>query len=373
MRLDHFRRLRPHCPVCAAACRAAAREPAPLALGEVALAAGDDIIEGVLVCSERLCQREHPIVDGIPIVVADIASWSAHQLPALLRRDDLTPFTESLIGDAAGPQSEFHAERSNLGIYGWAHWGDRAGDRAGDGAGDGAGADAAQRHGGAYLGLLEACWPLQGAPVQGAWIDLGCAAGRGTVELARRGAEIAVGVDLGFAMLRVAERVRRTGRARFALRRGGLVFDRCDFAVPDVPAERIAYWCCDVAALPFADAAFGGALLLNVVDCVPAPLALLAETGRVLGRGAAALYASPYDWSPQATPVSQWLGGVGQRGPARGSSAAELRRILSADRAAGVDLGLVIESELDAVHWHLRTGDRSAMEYAVHAARLRRR
>ncbi|MDE2501490.1 MAG: methyltransferase domain-containing protein, partial [Burkholderiales bacterium] len=337
-----------------------------LALGAAALVQGDDIVEGVLVCSERLCQREHPIVDGIPIVVADIASWSAHQLPALQRRDDLSAFTESLIGDAAGPQSEFHAERSNLGIYGWAHWGDAA--RSGDAEGA-----AAPRHGGAYLGLLDACWPLLDAPPQGAWIDVGCAVGRGTVELARRGAGIAVGVDLGFAMLRVAERVRRSGRARYPLRRGGLVFDRCDVAVADVPAERIAYWCCDAAALPFADAAFAGALLLNVVDCVPAPLALLAEAGRLLAPGAAALYASPYDWSTQATPVSQWLGGAGQRGPARGSSAAELRRILSPDRAAGVDLGLVIESELEAVPWNLRTGDRAAMAYAVHAARLRRR
>ncbi|MDE1928906.1 MAG: hypothetical protein KGI36_17135, partial [Burkholderiales bacterium] len=97
MRLDHFRRLRPLCP----ACRAAGRAAAPLALGAAALVQGDDIVEGVLVCSERLCQREHPIVDGIPIVVADIASWSAHQLPALQRRDDLSAFTESMIGDAA--------------------------------------------------------------------------------------------------------------------------------------------------------------------------------------------------------------------------------------------------------------------------------
>ena len=355
MHVDHLERLRPWCP----ACRAAGRGASLLRLGHVARRDGDEIVEGVLLCGERLCQREHPVIDGIPVVVADIASWAAHQLPGVLRRDDLGPFVESLLGDAAGPASELHRERSNLGIYGWAHWGDLA-PPAGP-----------RRHGGAYAALLAQALPL--APPAGLWLDLGCSVGRGTLELARQGAALAVGVDLNFAMLRIAERVRRRGRAVFALRGEGVVFERFDAAVPAVPADRISHWCCDVAQLPFADATADGALLLNLLDCVPSPLALLAEAGRVLRPNAPALFSSPYDWSPNATPLGEWLGGHSQRSASGGSSAAELRRVLSADCAAGIDTGLVVEEERDGVPWHVQTGARSTMEYQVHLARLRRK
>ena len=368
MHIDHLRQLRPVCPTC----HAAGREPAALLLGHVEVAEGDEVLEGVLLCSDLRCQREHPIIDGIPVVVADIASWASHQVAGVMRRDDLSAYAESLLGDATGPASEFHRDRSNLGIYGWAHWGDLA-------------PPAGRGHGGAYAALLAHALDLAETPPTGVWLDLGCSVGRGPLELARRGVGLAVGIDLNFAMLRVAERVRRQGRARFPLRRGGVVFERFDAAVPDipaipdtpdVPAARLihtSHWCCDVSTLPFAAACFDGALLLNLLDCVPDPLALLFETGRVVAPQGQVLFSSPYDWSPNATSMAQWLGGHSQRGASQGSSVAELRRILSADRAAGVDTGLVIEAERDAVPWHVQTGERSTMAYSVHMARLRRR
>lgn len=359
MQRAHFDRLRPLCPTC----RAAGRTPAPLSIGTVAVVDGDDILEGVLLCTDMRCQREHPVIDGIPVVVADISSWAAHQLPGVLRRDDLSAFAESLLGDAAGPQSDLHRERYNLGTYGWAHWGDLHGVTD----------TAARGYGGAYATLLQQALALAVDGVAGLWLDLGCSVGRGTLELARAGAGLAVGIDLNFAMLRIAERVARSGRAVFPLRRGGVVFDRFDAAVDAVPRERISHWCCDVASLPLADGQADGALLLNLLDCVPQPLALLAETGRALAPGAAALFSSPYDWSPAATPVEQWIGGHSQRSATHGSSVAELRRILSADCAAGVDTGLAIELETDGVPWHVQTSERATMEYALHMARLRRK
>lgn len=356
MLVEHLKRLQPLCPVC----RNAGREPSTLRLGTVAKSDGEDVIEGVLLCPALLCQHEHPIIDGIPVVVADIASWAAHQMPGLLRRDDLSAFAESLLGDAAGPGSDLDRERTNLGIYGWAHWGDFA-------------PEAGQGHGGAYAELLQAALSIQGTPASGPWLDLGCSVGRGTLELARRGADLAIGVDLNFAMLRIAERARRSGRAVFPLRRGGIVFDRIDAPLGAVPRERMGYWCCDVSLLPFTDGFFAGALLLNLLDCVTAPLGLLSESARVLTAGARALFSSPYDWSANATPASQWLGGHSQRNDSHGDSATELRRILSTDCAAGIDTGFIIDAERDAVPWHLRTGERSTMAYAVHLATLQRK
>jgi SAM-dependent methyltransferase/uncharacterized protein YbaR (Trm112 family) len=353
VREEHLQRLRPVCP----ACRAAGRDDAPLDLGTVAKRAGADILEGVLLCPVRLCRREHPIVDGIPILVADLGSWAAHQLPGVLRRDDLTPFAESLLGDAAGPGSAHDGERNTLSSYGRGHWGDLDPDEP-----------AAE----CFATLVATALELLPAPPAGAWLDAGCAVGRGTLELARRTPGPVAGVDLGFGMLRVAERVRRTGRAGYPQRRVGLVYDAKDFAVEDVPAERIGFWCADAAALPFPAEAFDGALSLNVLDCVHAPLAHLVELGRIVAPGGPVLLSTPYDWSPAATPVEQWLGGHSQRGPAGGSSAAELRRILAPGAPAGVDTGLTIVAELDGVPWRVYANERSATEYALHLLRLER-
>jgi SAM-dependent methyltransferase len=306
-----------------------------------------------------MCQREHPIIDGIPVVVADIGNWAAHQLDAVMRRDFST-FMESLLGDAAGPETNFNNERTNLSGYARGHWGDLDEERP------------AAREG-SFVKLLETALTLLGEAPRGIWIDLGCSVGRGTFELARRTGNLVVGVDLNFAMLRVAEKVRRQGRAVFPLRRVGIVFDRCDFPVPNLPRQHVSFWCCDVAALPFDNGIFDGALSLNVLDSIQSPLGHLMEMGRVLAAGARALLSSPYDWSPTATPLAHWLGGHSQRTASGGSSVAELRRILSIDAAAGVDTGLLITGERDRVPWRVYANERASMDYAVHLLSLQRK
>jgi hypothetical protein len=100
---------------------------------------------------------------------------------------------------------------------------------------------------------------------------------------------------------------------------------------------------------------------------VQSPLAHLSEMGRVLEEHASAVLSTPYDWSTHATPLDQWLGGHSQRGAARGSSAAELRRVLST-----LDLGLHIEAERERLEWLVYIHERASMQYAVHLVHLRR-
>jgi SAM-dependent methyltransferase len=170
----------------------------------------------------------------------------------------------------------------------------------------------------------------------------------------------------------VAERVRREGVAVYPQRRVGIVYDRREVAVADVPAEHLGFWCADAELLPFAAGTFAGALSLNVLDCVRSPLAHLIELGRAVRPGGDALLSTPYDWSVTATPLEQWIGGHSQRGPAGGSSAEELRRILSPDAAAGVDTGLTIAEERDGVPWRVHSNERSAVDYNLHLLRLTR-
>ena len=134
-----------------------------------------------------------------------------------------------------------------------------------------------------------------------------------------------------------------------------------------MPGTRAAGW------PPFADATFAGALSINVLDCVPSPLTHLVELGRVVAPGGHALLVTPFDWSAAATQLPHWIGGHSQRGSAGGSSAVELRRILSPELMAGIDTGLVIGDEVDGVPWRVYSNERAAMHYKAYLARLDRR
>lgn len=355
MRRGHFEALRPICPVC----RSARPEGSPLAIAAAIREEGDDLLEGILACTSPDCLREYPVLDGIPILVAGLRGWMEGSLLQILERDDLSPELESLLGDASGPGSAFDTTRQHLSAYAWDHYGDLD-----------PGAETNPPPGSAVR-LLERALTLDTlagetgeippAPV----LDVGCSVGRTTFRLAERLGRPVVGIDLSFGMLRVAGRVLREGRLRYPRRRVGMVYDRREVAV-DLPGRDLAdFWCCDAAALPFPGGTFALGASLNVLDCVASPRESLVELGRVLQPGGSALLATPYDWTPGATPVEAWLGGHSQRGANRGASEPVLRALLGGGHPAAVP-GLALAAEEPAFPWRVRLHDRSVMEYAVH-------
>jgi SAM-dependent methyltransferase/uncharacterized protein YbaR (Trm112 family) len=322
VRRAHFDALQPVCVVCRAA---------PIAVGTVIRERDDDILEGIANCTNDACLREYPIVDGIPIFVANIRTWLSANPLQLLGRNDLSPEIESLIGDVLGAGSAYDTLRQHIGIY--------------------AEADVFNHD--------------ARAEIDGPAIDIGCAVGGNTFALAERLQRLTLGVDLNFAMLRLASAALREGRVRYARRRVGLAYDRSERNVERPHRELIDFWCCDAAVLPFAPATFAFTASINVIDCLSSPHDALVEIARVLRPGGTALIATPYDWSPAATPVEQWLGGHSQRGAHRGASEPVLRRMLD-------EVGLTIVSEEPSVPWRLRLHDRSTMEYGVHVVAAKR-
>jgi SAM-dependent methyltransferase/uncharacterized protein YbaR (Trm112 family) len=322
VRRAHFDALQPLCVVCRAA---------RVAIATVIRERDGDVLEGIAACTNADCLREYPIVHGIPIFVANIRAWLSANPLQLLGRDDLSPEIESLIGDVLGPGSAYDTLRQHVGIYA---------------EGQSLEFDAT-------------------TDVDGPAIDIGCATGTSTFALAARLGRMTVGIDLNFAMLRLASSALREGRVRYARRRVGLVYDREERSFSPPARDLVDFWCCDAAALPFGPATFAFAQSINVIDCLAAPREAIAEIARVVRSGATALIATPYDWSPTATPVEQWLGGHSQRGAHRGASEPMLRRLLE-------DAGLRIVSEEPSRPWRVRLHERSTVEYAVHVVVARR-
>lgn len=350
MRRRHFEELAPVCPTC--------RRPeaaAPLAIAAVFAEAEDDIEQGILLCQNAACLREYPIIDGIPIIIREIRDYLARHQLAVFARDDLAAPLETLLGDGAGPGSHYDHQRQTLSTYAFSHFADLDEERADDPAA------------GSVVDVLEAALALGGEAPEGPALDAGCAVGRAALALAERRGGLVLGVDLGFAMLRLARAALR-GRARYPLRREGLVYERRRLEGRFPGAERVDFWACDFERLPFADGAFALALALNTLDCSPSPLAHLAALTAVLAPGGALRLATPFDWSPATTPFEAWVGGHSQRSEAGGRGEAALRALIGA--APGLER-LELLAERGDIRWRLRVHDRHAVEYRLHAIAAR--
>lgn len=384
MRRSHLEALRPTCPVCSGNGRASPLDPATVLAEEP-----EQIVEGILRCTEPGCLSEYPIIDGIPFILSNLREVVAGSIGQITGRDDLSGEIESLLGDCCGPGSPFDTARQQLSSYGWDHWADadpgetlaaQPSDPGGPTGADGrpeTGAEAlaetvAEAWGspasgpGSVVRLLESALRLAGNLPPGPILDLGCSVGRVTFELAGRSSDLVLGVDLNVAMLRLASRVLRRGRVRYPRRRAGLVYDLREFAVDPPGAERADFWACDAAALPFPPGRFAAVVGLNLLDSVASPVDALTAIARTLMPGGKALLACPYDWSPGATPAERWVGGHSQRGRWEGSPEAVLRSLLTPGGHPASIEGMIIVAEEQDLPWRVRLHDRGAVDYRCH-------
>jgi SAM-dependent methyltransferase/uncharacterized protein YbaR (Trm112 family) len=350
VRPEHFDAFRPVCPVCRGG-----QLLSPLQIAQVLRREGEHIVEGILHCSTETCRREFPIVDGIPILVADLRRYVAENITEIRASNDLSADVESLLGDCCGPGSAWDRTRQYLSSYGWDHYGDLDPDQLNE-----------QVQPGSVLRLLTAALRLLDDRPDGLILDVGCSVGRSTFALAERHKTLVLGIDISFPMLQLAAHVLRQEQVSYARRRVGIVYDRRVFPARMPAADRVDFWVCDALALPLPPRSVDLAMCLNILDCVVSPVQLLASLQYVLHSGGQTVLACPYDWSPVATPVESWLGGHSQRSPSAGASEAVLRALLDSVLDPDWPHRLRITGETPGVPWNLRVHQRSNMAYQAH-------
>ena len=331
-------------------CAARGRSSGRLRLAVVEDEDGDGIRSGILHCPQPDCVHEYPIVDGIPVIVPDLAALMGQRGVDFFMRADLPASVEGVLGDALRPDSWFDALRQGFSTYGWDAYGDLA-----PGADDHLQPGAARR-------CLQRLLALGRVPGDGAMaLDVGCAAGRTSFALAAHMPDaLVLGVDTNFGLLRMAQAA-AAGRVRYPLRRIGLVYDRQDFAVSLPGAGRVDFWCMDALALPLAPA--GTIAALNVLDCVSDPQALLAALSALLVPDGNLLLATPFDWSMRATQPEHWIGGHSQRAEHGGAAEPFLRALLAPLTLVGEDADFP---------WQTRLHARSAVHYAAYLVAARK-
>ncbi|MEZ6127870.1 MAG: methyltransferase domain-containing protein [Planctomycetaceae bacterium] len=352
MKLRHFETLRPVCPVCRTE---RSRPDSRLVIGSISQSDDTSISEGLLLCESPDCQREYPIIDGIPLIIPHIRSWIESNIMQIQARDDLSDLTESLLTDCCGPGSAFETARQHVSSYTWDHYAEFDPDEV-----------AGNDQPGLIVRLLDQSLQIAQPLAAGPVLDMGCGVGRTSFALAERTSDLVLGIDLHYAMLRVAARVLATGTVRYPRRRVGIVYDRREFPVEFPNSHNVDFWGCDANALPFVDGQFAATFSMNVLDCANSPMNYLQSVARVTTPGGQVVLACPYDWSAGATPIEGWLGGHSQRSELKGSSDALLRSMLTPGSPMHAFPGLRLTAEADNLPWHVRLHDRSTMKYSVH-------
>ena len=183
-------------------------------------------------------------------------------------------------------------------------------------------------------------------------LDLGCAVGRSSFELARWCREV-VGIDFSHRFVAAAGALQTGGSLPYERTEEGELTTRCTARVPDgIDRSRVHFEAGDACALRADLGRFDAALLINLVDRLPQPRRCLERLPDLLNPGGQLVIASPYTWLAEYTPKDQWLGGYAREGQAvRGFDT--LRGILEPDFefVRSVDLPFVIREHARKFQW----------------------
>jgi putative 4-mercaptohistidine N1-methyltranferase len=165
-------------------------------------------------------------------------------------------------------------------------------------------------------------------PAQARALDLGCAVGRGSFELARHCVEV-IGIDFSKQFIDLASRLRQCGSLRFrSFEEGELTRARRAVVPPEIDRRGVNFEVGDATQLRADLGKFDVVLAANLIDRLDAPLKCLERLPALLSPGGQLILASPYTWLANYTPRKNWLGGWTRGGqPVKTYDA--LRRILS--------------------------------------------
>ena len=178
--------------------------------------------------------------------------------------------------------------------------------------------------------VVRECLEVASLPENARALDLGCAVGRSSFELARHCADV-VGIDSSQIFIRAALHLKKTGSLGFDRADEGTLTSRCAAEVPHhVDRSRVHFEVGDVMKLRHTLGDFDVVLAANLICRLDDPIQLVLKFPRLVRPGGQLIIASPYTWSKEWTPSPKWLGGY-ERDGKRFETFVTLQKFLSGD------------------------------------------
>lgn len=148
-------------------------------------------------------------------------------------------------------------------------------------------------------------------------LDIGCAVGRSTFELAR-GFEEVTGVDFSARFIQEAQRLKEKGVLRYTMPTEGELeaYHEVDLAAFGLEEERhkVSFWQADACNLKPLYKDFDLIFAGNLIDRLYDPRKFLDSLAARVNEGGLLILTSPYTWQEESTPKEKWIGGYKRDG-----------------------------------------------------------
>ena len=147
------------------------------------------------------------------------------------------------------------------------------------------------------------------API-GKALDVGCAVGASSFELARSIPKV-TGIDFSSAFIRAAEELKKQGSLEATVAFEGKRGQKFTANVTEgVDVSRVSFETGDAMNLRSDLGVFDVVLAANLICRLPEPLRFIERLADLVKPGGQLLLATPFSWLQEFTPEKKWLGGT---------------------------------------------------------------
>jgi SAM-dependent methyltransferase/uncharacterized protein YbaR (Trm112 family) len=293
MRLIHYEALKPVCPHCKIY---GEMKFLKLQTNETNLT---EVHSGILACDSVSCGRKYPIIFGCPILVPDVQSWLTTNLHLVLNKNIVDENVESLIGETVPSDTFYNIIRQQQSSYCSDHYADEFSPPN---------LESEITTTSTIRRCLDMC--LQHMPrSQMPCVDIGCAVGGTSFEIARNRNVLTLGIDLNWPLLDIPRTIISDGVISYPHRIIGNRYTRRTSTITYPNIDSCDFWIADASCMPFRSDTFGTAIGLNIIDCMNDPEKLLREILSITTSDAGVSMSCPFDWTSQATNQNQWIYG----------------------------------------------------------------
>ena len=162
------------------------------------------------------------------------------------------------------------------------------------------------------VAIAQLCCDLVSGRPAGRALDVGCALGRASFELARCFDRV-TGLDFSTRFFRLAADMQERGHLRYALPEEGELVSYHEVRLEDLGLvavrEKVEFYQADACNIPTKFTGYDLVLAANLIDRLYSPRRFLESIADRLNPGGLLVIASPYTWQTEFTKREEWLGG----------------------------------------------------------------